>query len=44
MKWSGLGEFKALHSLNELARMNAGTGMDSATLSSSHTPVRTRRL
>lgn len=32
MKWSGLGEFKALHSLNELARMNAGTGMDSAIL------------
>lgn len=35
MKWSGLGEFKALHSLNELARMNAGVGMDSAT-SSAH--------
>ena len=32
MKWSGLGEFKALHSLNELARMNAGVGMDSAIL------------
>lgn len=32
MKWSGLGEFKALHSLNELAHMNAGTGMDSAIL------------
>lgn len=32
IKWSGLGEFKALHSLNELARMNAGTGMDSAIL------------
>ncbi len=32
MKWSGLGEFKALHSLNELARMNAGTGMDSVIL------------
>ena len=32
MKWNGLGEFKALHSLNELARMNAGVGMDSAIL------------
>lgn len=32
MKWNGLGEFKTLHSLNELARMNAGTGMDSAIL------------
>ena len=32
MKWNGLGEFKALHSLNELARMNAGTGTDSAIL------------
>lgn len=32
MKWSGLGEFKALHSLNELARMNAGVGVDSAIL------------
>ena len=32
MKWSGLGEFKALHSLNELARMNVGTGIDSAIL------------
>ena len=32
MKWSGLGEFKALHSLNELARMNACMGMDSAIL------------
>lgn len=32
MKWNGLGEFKALHSLNELARMNACMGMDSAIL------------
>lgn len=32
MKWNGLGEFKALHSLDGLARMNAGTGADSAIL------------
>ena len=32
MKWNGLGEFKTLHSLNELSRMNAGTGVDSAIL------------
>lgn len=32
MKWNGLGEFKTLHSLNELARMNVGTGIDSAIL------------
>lgn len=33
MKWSGMGEFKALHSLTELARLNAGTGrIDSAVL------------
>lgn len=33
MKWSGMGEFKALHSLIELARLNAGTcQIDSAVL------------
>ena len=33
MKWNGMGEFKALHSLIEIARMNAGlTGIDSAIL------------
>lgn len=33
MKWSGMGEFKALHSLIELARLNAGTcRIDSAIL------------
>ena len=33
MKWSGMGEFKALHSLIELARLNAGIGrIDSAVL------------
>lgn len=33
MKWSGMGEFKALHSLIELARMNAGLqSIDSAIL------------
>lgn len=32
MKWNGLGEFKALHSLNELARMNACVGTDSVIL------------
>lgn len=33
MKWSGMGEFKALHSLIELARLNAGiTRSDSAVL------------
>lgn len=33
MKWSGMGEFKALHSLTELARLNAGIGrIDSAIL------------
>lgn len=33
MKWSGMGEFKALHSLIELARMNAGLqNLDSAIL------------
>lgn len=33
MKWNGMGEFKALHSLTETARMNAGvSAMDSAIL------------
>lgn len=33
MKWNGMGEFKALHSLMELARMNAGLqSIDSAIL------------
>lgn len=33
MKWSGMGEFKALHSLIEVARMNAGLqSVDSAIL------------
>lgn len=33
MKWNGMGEFKALHSLMELARMNAGVqNIDSAIL------------
>ena len=33
MKWNGMGEFKALHSLTELARMNAGVqSIDSAIL------------
>lgn len=33
MKWSGMGEFKALHSLMELGRMNAGAPeVDSAVL------------
>ena len=33
MKWNGMGEFKALHSLIELARMNAGVqSVDSAIL------------
>lgn len=33
MKWNGMGEFKALHSLIELARLNAGTRrIDSAIL------------
>ncbi len=33
MKWSGMGEFKALHSLMELSRMNAGVPeVDSAVL------------
>ena len=33
MRWNGLGEFKALHSLTEVARMNAGaTKVDSAVL------------
>ena len=33
MRWNGLGEFKALHSLMEVARMNAGvTKVDSAVL------------
>lgn len=33
MKWSGMGEFKALHGLAELARLNAGmAGVDSAVL------------
>ena len=33
MKWNGMGEFKALHSLMELARMNAGIqSIDSAIL------------
>jgi len=33
MKWNGMGEFKALHSLIELARMNAGIqSIDSAIL------------
>ena len=33
MKWNGMGEFKALHSLIEIARMNAGiTDIDSAIL------------
>ncbi len=33
MKWSGMGEFKALHSLMELGRMNAGVPeVDSAVL------------
>lgn len=33
MKWNGLGEFKALHSLAEVARMNAGLqAVDSALL------------
>lgn len=32
MKWNGLGEFKALHSVNELARMNAGMSVNSAIL------------
>lgn len=33
MKWSGMGEFKALHSVIELARLNAGiSGVDSAVL------------
>lgn len=33
MKWNGMGEFKALHSLIEIARMNAGlTNIDSAIL------------
>lgn len=33
MKWNGMGEFKALHSLTEIARMNANvTSIDSAIL------------
>ncbi|MFR1477572.1 MAG: hypothetical protein ACLSB9_18785 [Hydrogeniiclostridium mannosilyticum] len=33
MKWSGMGEYKALHSLIELARLNAGiSAVDSAIL------------
>ena len=33
MKWNGMGEFKTLHSLIEIARMNAGlTSVDSAIL------------
>ena len=33
MKWNGMGEFKALHSLIEISRMNAGlTSIDSAIL------------
>lgn len=33
MKWSGMGEFKALHSLIEIARLNAGVNrIDSAVL------------
>lgn len=33
MKWNGMGEFKALHSIIEIARMNAGlTNVDSAIL------------
>lgn len=33
MKWSGMGEFKALYSLIELARLNAGiTGVEEAVL------------
>lgn len=33
MKWNGMGEFKSLHSLTELARLNAGTHrIDSAVL------------
>ncbi len=33
MKWNGMGEFKALHSLSEVARMNAGVQkIDSAVL------------
>ena len=33
MKWNGMGEFKALHSLSEVARMNAGIQrIDSAVL------------
>ena len=33
MKWNGMGEFKALHSLIEIARMNAGlSSIDSAIL------------
>ena len=33
MKWNGMGEFKALHSLIEIARMNAGiSNVDSAIL------------
>ena len=33
MKWNGMGEFKALHSLIEVSRMNAGlTSIDSAIL------------
>ena len=33
MKWNGMGEFKALHNLIEIARMNAGlTSIDSAIL------------
>ena len=33
MKWSGMGEFKALHSMIEIARMNAGlSAVDSAIL------------
>ena len=33
MRWNGMGEFKALHSLSEIARMNAGvTSINSAIL------------
>lgn len=33
MKWSGMGEFKTLHSLQEIGRLNAGTSrVDSALL------------